>query len=225
MPSHRSVFFTILVIQILLCAVSIAKYVHIVPQNSLTPRSGGLVERYGYRGINLYPVTSTEATGAISSASTTSTSTPTPPTPAKFVKESAIEGRGKHHYKFGKKKKKALKHLYPLIVGLITAKSIIIPLIFKSIILLSKSAFVLSSLSFLVSIVLGIKVLVLHSLHSKAGSESTKVEVVHVPLQQKYGHYSGWIDREMENKYIPISSTYDSYYSDNDKASSASYGY
>lgn len=95
MPSHRSVFFTILVIQILLCAVSIAKYVHIVPQNSLTPRSGGLVERYGYRGINLYPVTSTEATGAISSASTTSTSTPTPPTPAKFVKESAIEGTTK----------------------------------------------------------------------------------------------------------------------------------
>ncbi|GAB0087564.1 hypothetical protein DMENIID0001_018890 [Sergentomyia squamirostris] len=232
MSTPKKVFFAFVVVQVVFCGVAVAKYVHFVPSNSIVSRSGtgSLVEKYGYRGINLVvPETTTEDNRVISSTSATSTSTTGMPAIFKFNNASVTEGRGKHPYKFGKKKKKALKHLYPVIVGLLTAKSIIIPLILKTIIMLSKSAFVLSGLSFLASIVMGIKILLLHSLHSKSGSESTKVEVVHVPLQHKYGHYSssGWIDRESElNKYIPISPSYETYEAYNDdKPSSSSYSF
>lgn len=125
-----------------------------------------------------------------------------------------IIGRKKlgHHgfIKFKHKgKKKISKLLYPILVGLVTAKSIIIPLFFKAVVVLSKFSFFVSTLSFIISSILGIKVLLLSNNNSRRSNDNTRVEVVHVPLQQKYpttysSSSSGWIDRESENKFIPI---------------------
>lgn len=124
-------------------------------------------------------------------------------------------GRKKFHshglIKFKTKgKKKLSKILYPIIVGLITAKSIIIPLFFKAVVVLSKFSFFVSTLSFIISSILGIKVLLLSNNNNRRSNDNTRVEVVHVPLQQKYpttyssSHSAGWIDRDSENKFIPI---------------------
>lgn len=114
------------------------------------------------------------------------------------------------HIKFKTKgKKKLSKILYPLIVGLITAKSILLPLFFKAVVVLSKFSFFVSTLSFIISSILGIKVLLLSNNNSRRSNDNTRVEVVHVPLQQKYpttysSSHSGWIDRESDGKFIPI---------------------
>lgn len=95
-------------------------------------------------------------------------------------------------------------------MGLITAKSIIIPLFFKAVVVLSKVSFFVSTLSFIISSILGIKVLLLSNNNSRRSNDNTRVEVVHVPLQQKYpttyssSSSGGWIDRDSENKFIPI---------------------
>lgn len=125
-------------------------------------------------------------------------------------------GRKKFHshglIKFKHKgKKKISKLLYPIIVGLITAKSIIIPLFFKAVVVLSKFSFFVSTLSFIISSILGIKVLLLSNNNNRRSNDNTRVEVVHVPLQQKYpttySSSSGWIDRDSESKFIPITGT------------------
>ena len=120
-------------------------------------------------------------------------------------------GRKKFHshglIKFKTKgKKKLSKLLYPIIVGLITAKSILIPLFFKAVVVLSKFSFFVSTLSFIISSILGVKVLLLSNNNSRRSNDNTRVEVVHVPLQQKYPptYSSGWSDRDSENKFIPI---------------------
>lgn len=121
----------------------------------------------------------------------------------------SVSGRKKHIKIKGKKKLSQL--LYPILIGLITAKSIIIPLIIKAVVILSKFSFFVSSLSFIISFILGIKVLLLSNNANKRSSDNTRVEVVHVPLQHKYPSYSsgGWSDRGSENKFIPITGEYE----------------
>lgn len=86
-------------------------------------------------------------------------------------------------------------------------------MIFKAVVLLSKFSFFISSLSFVVSFMLGIKVLLLNSGNNRRSNDNTRVEVVHVPLQQKYPQTytnTGWSDRvgDSRNKFIPLSPTH-----------------
>lgn len=104
-----------------------------------------------------------------------------------------LTGRNKYENrgKYGKigKKKKYLKILYPILIGIFITKMIMFPLFVKAVTILSSSAFMFSKMSLLASLVLGLKFF----LTNNNQNNDSKVEIVHVPLK-KYGG-SEW-DRE-----------------------------
>lgn len=97
-------------------------------------------------------------------------------------------GRKKYGSLGGGKKKK-LKWLYPVLIGIGLTKMFMFPLFLKAVTIMSSAAFVFSKMSLLASIILGLKFF----LTNNRNNNDSKVEIVHVPLK-KYG--GGDWDRE-----------------------------
>lgn len=116
-------------------------------------------------------------------------------------KKSYGGGGGKYgkYTKVGKGggKKKKYKWLWPVLIGVALSKLLLFPLFVKTVTFLSSAAFVLSKMSLLTSLILGLKFF----LANTNQNNESKVEIVHVPLKK----YSNDWDRETsESKYHNI---------------------
>ncbi|XP_073820277.1 protein Osi13 [Musca autumnalis] len=122
------------------------------------------------------------------------------------------KGRGKSH-----KYKKISKTLYPLFMGVLIAKVVLIPLILKMLTAISTAALVMSKISLITTGLLALK-----WIFSGNGEQATQFELVYVPPPQAHGSipyrsFKTWNDQSSDDsnkivdsketnkqKYIPI---------------------
>lgn len=115
--------------------------------------------------------------------------------------------------------------MFPVMIGLLIAKAIILPMLLKALTIMSSASFVLSSMSLLTSVLLGFKWFLTSSQQPQQQSvmrmqEPAKVEIVHVPVKK----YNDW-DREIEHHHgsnggAVANESYDNYYSSDHEPSS-----
>lgn len=118
---------------------------------------------------------------------------------------------------------KKARTMFPVMIGLLIAKAIILPMLLKALTIMSSASFVLSSMSLLTSVLLGFKWFLTSSQHPQQQSvmrmqEPAKVEIVHVPVKK----YNDW-DREIEHHHgsngAVANESYDNYYSSDQPSS------
>ncbi|CAD6993253.1 unnamed protein product [Ceratitis capitata] len=100
------------------------------------------------------------------------------------------EGRGRH------KRRKMLKYLQPLLIGVLIVKFILLPLVLKTLTALSTSSFVMSKIALAAAGLLVLKWLLTGSGDGGGGydggaKERTHVEIVHLPVPLTKSYHRG----------------------------------
>lgn len=106
--------------------------------------------------------------------------------------------------------------MFPVMIGLLIAKAIILPMLLKALTIMSSASFVLSGLSLLTSVLLGFKWFLTSQQPQQQSimrmQEPAKVEIVHVPIKK----FNDW-DREADHHHggtgPVMNESYDNYYS------------
>lgn len=110
-------------------------------------------------------------------------------------------GKGKK----GKRKKKGSKKIYkkmqPFIIGLGGLKLVLYHLFLKKMALTTALSFILSKVSFVLATLVALKQFFHAPVHHRS-SDSSKLEVVHIPIKKYHGHHS---DKDYdESQFIPV---------------------
>lgn len=98
--------------------------------------------------------------------------------------------------------------LLPILIGVLATKAVLLPLFLKALTFLSSASFILSNLSFLLSTLIGIKLMV-HNISKR--SEPPKVEVHHVETAPVvHENINSWNDDDWNrrNNIIPITNDF-----------------
>lgn len=130
-----------------------------------------------------------------------------------------VSARGKKRRKKKTKTKKHIKMMIPILIGALVTKALFLPIFLKALAFLSSSSFILSNLSLLMSMLIGIKLMV-HNISKR--SDPTKVEVHHVETTPVvHDNNNSWRDDwDRRLNIIPITNDFL-----NDNQTSYSYPY
>lgn len=99
-----------------------------------------------------------------------------------------------------------MKKMIPILIGALATKALLLPIFLKALAFLSSSSFILSNLSILLSMLIGIKLMV-HNISKR--SEPPKVEVHHVETTPVVHENNSWKE-EWDRRYniIPVTNEF-----------------
>uniref|UniRef100_A0A182IT63 Uncharacterized protein n=1 Tax=Anopheles atroparvus TaxID=41427 RepID=A0A182IT63_ANOAO len=113
--------------------------------------------------------------------------------------------KGKKHRKHKRKGwKKHMKKAVPIGVGLLALKALLLHFILKKLVMATAFSLLLSKKSLLVSSLIALKLL-LQQPHSSDKSESSKLEVVHIPIRKDAGFHKKHQQQQQQQKQTPSS--------------------
>lgn len=95
--------------------------------------------------------------------------------------------------------------IIPILIGALVTKALLLPLFLKALAFLSSSSFIFSNLSFLLSMLVGVKLMV----HNISKRSEPKVEVHHVETPVVHDNNNSWKDDwDRKIDIIPVSNEF-----------------